>query len=88
MTTITNPAATAFWSAATDEAAGGCISFDRCVDWLLDLHQSTTDHRLRALVTDVLHDLRELGPVDRQFEDLVLGALASVEMAFEIAANR
>jgi hypothetical protein len=74
----------AFWSAASDETALGSISFDRCVDWLLDLYQSTTDTMLRDLITDVLDDLRMLGPIEGEFEDVVLGALASIEVAFEV----
>ena len=88
MTAITSDTTAAFWSVATDEAADTPISFDRCVDWLLDLYQSTSDAQLRCLVTDVLQDLRELGPIEGEFEDIVLGALASVEVAFEIAAGR
>ena len=88
MTAILSPSDTsaAFWSAATDATDGGLISFDRCVDWLLDLHQSSDNTRLQALVADVLSDLRELGPIEGEFEDVVLGALASIEIAFEIAA--
>lgn len=72
---------------ATNEAFGADeLSFDRCVDWLLTLHQSTTDTELQRLVTDVLAELRELGPGRGEFADVVLGALASVEVAFEIAA--
>ena len=33
---------------------------------------------------EVLDDLRALGPVEGEFEDIVLGALASVETAFEM----
>ncbi len=72
----------AFWAAASDEHT--TISFDRCTDWLLDLYQTTQDVQLRGLITEVLDDLRALGPVEGEFEDIVLGALASVEVAFEI----
>lgn len=90
-TTISQaPAATcgAFWATVTDHDGPAPISFDRCVDWLLDLHQSTTDASLRLLITEVLDDLRDLGPVEGEFEDLVLGALASVEVAYEIVMGR
>lgn len=60
--------------------------FDRCVDWLLSLYGATTDPVLRDLVTDVLDELREIGPVSGEFADVVLGALASVELAFELPA--
>ncbi len=78
----------AFWSVVTDHDGPSAISFDRCVDWLLDLHQSTADAGLRMLITDVLEDLRELGPIEGEFEDVVLGALASVEVAFEMVMER
>ncbi len=75
-------ASEAFWAVAGDEYS--TISFDRCTDWLLDLYQTTEDVQLRTLITEVLDDLRALGPVEGEFEDIVLGALASVEVAFEI----
>lgn len=74
----------AFWATVTDHDGPGAISFDRCVDWLLDLYQVTADTQLRQLISDVLEDLRAIGPVDDEFEDVVLGTLASVEAAFEI----
>ncbi len=75
-------ASEAFWAVAGDEYS--TISFDRCTDWLLDLYQTTEDVQLRTLITEVLDDLRALGPIEGEFEDIVLGALASVEVAFEI----
>lgn len=84
----------AFWATAEDSileiATHAPVSYDRCVNWLLDLHQATTDTSLRALIIDVLSDLGQLGPVssDQELESLVLGALASVEVAFEVAAGR
>ena len=60
--------------------------FDRCVDWLLSLHASTTDPALQSLAADVLDELREIGPVSGEFADVVLGALASVDVAFELPA--
>lgn len=90
MTAIMTPTATseAFWSTVTDHDGEAAISFDRCTDWLLDLHQSTKDEGIRRLIADVLEDLRMLGPVDGEFEDVVLGALASVEIAFEMVEGR
>lgn len=76
----------AFWTAVTDHDGPSAISFDRCVDWLLDLYQVATDARLQVLISEVLDDLRELGPVEGEFEDVVLGALASVEAAFDVIA--
>lgn len=78
----------AFWNTVADHDGPATISFDRCVDWLLDLYQVTVDVQLRALITDVLDDLRALGPVEGEFEDIVLGALASVEAAFDVVAAR
>ena len=66
--------------------AGDRLCFDRCVDWLLTLHDSSEDPAVQALAADVLGELRELGPSIGEFEDVVFGALASVESAFEIAA--
>ncbi|MCP3989337.1 MAG: hypothetical protein GY724_09700 [Actinomycetia bacterium] len=86
-------ASEAFWSAAEDTGnditTEAPISYERCVNWLLDLHQSTTDRGLQGLIIDVLSDLGQLGPVssDRELESLVLGALSSVEIAFEVAAQ-
>lgn len=60
------------------------LFFDRCVDWLLSLHDETSDPQLRQLVTDVLVELRAMGPVTEEFVPLVLGALGSVQSAFEI----
>ena len=73
-----------FWATVTDHSEPAPISFDRCVDFLLDLYQDTTSTQLRTLISEVLDDLRELGPVEGEFEDIVLGALASVEAAFEM----
>ena len=88
MTMMMTPTETseAFWATATDHDEAAFLSFDRCVDWLLGLHASTDDEDLRLLVSDVISDLRDLGPIEGEFEDLVLGALASVETAFEIKA--
>lgn len=77
-----NSTSEAFWAVAGDEYS--TISFDRCTDWLLDLYQTTEDIQLRTLITEVLDDLRALGPIEGEFEDIVLGALASVEIAFEV----
>jgi hypothetical protein len=76
----------AFWTSVTDHDGPSSISFDRCVDWLLDLYQAATDARLHVLISEVLDDLRELGPIEGEFEDVVLGALASVEAAFDVIA--
>lgn len=78
----------AFWSSVTDHDGPAPISFDRCVDWLLDLYQVTVDAQLRTLITEVLDDLRAIGPVEGAFEDVVLGALASVEAACDVVAAR
>lgn len=77
-------AAESFWNAAGQADGYAPLDFDRCVDWLLDLYQQTNDVGLRSLVSDVLDELRLLGPVEGEFEEVVLGAVASVEIAFEI----
>ena len=80
----------AFWAVANgdEDLDATPISYERCIDWLLDVQQSTDDQQLRALVADVLRDVQALGPIngDRELESVVLGALASVEVAFEVAA--
>lgn len=87
---VQDPIATcaAFWNSVTDHDGPSPISFDRCVDWLLDLYQVTLDTQLRTLIAEVLDDLRDLGPVEGEFEDMVLGALASVEAACDVVAAR
>lgn len=82
--TAVGGAAESFWNAAGQTDGYAPLDFDRCVDWLLDLYQQTQDQELRLLVSDVLDELRLLGPVEGEFEEVVLGAVASVEIAFEI----
>lgn len=83
-TTAVTSTTEAFWTTVTDHDGPAPISFDRCVDFLLDLYQDTTNAQLRTLISEVLDELRQLGPVEGMFEDVVLGALASVEVAFEM----
>lgn len=89
VTAILNPTTVSddFWSAAHPADGSPGICFDRCVDWLLGMSESTTDPHLRLLVADVLNDLRALGPVEGVFEEVVVDALASVEAAFDIRSN-
>lgn len=70
----------------TEEPLSTRISFDGCVDWLLSLYADTSNRELKTMIVEVLGELRAIGPVEGTFEDVVLGALASVESAFEIAA--
>lgn len=82
-------AADAFWAVANDDDLcdePGSISLERCVQWLRSLQRTTVDPQLIALVDDTLEDLARLGRFGRDMEDVVLGALASVEVAFELAA--
>ena len=95
MTAILSPftAADAYWAMAidtdNDEAETGAgVSYERCIDWLAELQQSTDDAQLRALVADTLYDLERLGRFGADMRDVVLGALASIEVAFEISAAR
>lgn len=80
-----NSPSESFWSTMIDPAAGSSTSFDRCVDWLLTMHEATDDAGVQMLIVDVLADLRALGSIDADFEDVVLGALASIDVAFEIS---
>ncbi|MGF1599629.1 MAG: hypothetical protein ACFCVK_22405 [Acidimicrobiales bacterium] len=70
------------------DPVSGALSFGHCVDWLLDRYQATTDPELRAMVVEVLDELRDLGPVDDEMADVVVGALGSVAAAFELRASR
>ncbi len=82
-------AADAFWAVANDDdlcEEPASISLERCVQWLRSLQRTTVDPQLIALVDDTLDDLARLGRFGRDMEDAVLGALASVEVAFELAA--
>ncbi|MEL7155316.1 MAG: hypothetical protein AAFN30_01815 [Actinomycetota bacterium] len=86
------PTPTRFWSCDPDSDQTGAtttesVSLERCIDWLLDRHQSTTEPVLRRLVSEVLTELEELGPLcdDGELDELVIGALASIEAAFDIA---
>ncbi len=82
-------AADAFWAVANDDDLcddPASISVERCVQWLRALQRTTVDSQLIALVDDTLDDLARLGRFGRDMEDIVLGALASVEVAFEMAA--
>lgn len=86
------PTTTAFpWSDTADRAHNGAtsadpVSYQCCIDWLLDLRQSTTDPTLRGLASEVLTEIRGLGPVgdDPELNEMVLGALGSVQAAFEL----
>ncbi len=82
-----------FWTAAFEGAPGASLSIDRCIDWLLDLYQSTQHQQLRDLVAEVLDDLRAVGAdglgfAELNLDDVVLGALASVETAFDVVEAR
>ena len=65
------------------------LSQERCIDWLLDRFQSTTDPALRRLVSDVIAEIRDLGTAeyDPELCALVIDALASVETAFEMTGS-
>lgn len=82
-------AADSYWAVANDDdlcEAPATISADRCLAWLHDLAASTDDPQLHALVAETITDLTRLGRYGADMEDLVLGALASIEVAFEVRA--
>ncbi len=75
------------------------ISVQRCIDWLLDLYQATTSEELRLLIGEVIEDIDMLASMagspsvdgeleDGELEDMVLGAMASVEAAVELVEGR
>jgi hypothetical protein len=89
MTATLSPitASNAFWSVANDDdlcEAASSISPERCITWLLDLQASTSDQQLKDLVDETVADVRALGRFGGDMEDVVLGALASIEVAFEV----
>lgn len=68
------------------------VTYEQCERWLVhrlvcvDERSASPDPVLRALVADTLADLRALGSLDADLEDVMLGALASIEVAFEVQA--
>ncbi|MEZ5412545.1 MAG: hypothetical protein R2761_31210 [Acidimicrobiales bacterium] len=83
--------ADAFWAATNDDdpfVTDATVSPERCLAWLGGLLASTDDPGLRDLVTDTIDDIRRLGRFGRDLEDVILGALASIEVAFEVAGAR
>lgn len=51
--------------------------------WLECAFERATTASTRRLIEDVLNDISLIGPIDDELDDLVIGALASVESALE-----
>ncbi len=51
--------------------------------WLECAFERATTASTRRLIEDVLDDISLIGPIDDELDDLVIGALASVESALE-----
>lgn len=51
--------------------------------WLECAFERATTASTRRLIEDVLDDINLIGPIDDDLDDLVIGALASVESALE-----
>jgi len=51
--------------------------------WLECAFERATTASTRRLIEDVLDDISLIGPIDEELDDLVIGALASVESALE-----
>lgn len=51
--------------------------------WLECAFERATTASTRRLIEDVLDDISLIGPIDNELDDLVIGALASVESALE-----
>ncbi|MGF1598634.1 MAG: hypothetical protein ACFCVK_17185 [Acidimicrobiales bacterium] len=56
--------------------------------WLERAARRTSHPGVRRLIADVSAELRALGPVDRELESVVLGALASVAAALDVERLR
>lgn len=57
----------------------------RCEQWLSEMRRRTTDHGVHRLIDDVRSELALLGELAVDLSDVVVGALASVEAAVELA---
>ena len=74
---------------SADEAV---FTFEQCEQWLVhrlaavDERSAAPDPELRLLVADTLADLRALGQLEPEMEEVVLDTLASIEIAFEVQA--
>ncbi|MGH1503326.1 MAG: hypothetical protein ACRBI6_07210 [Acidimicrobiales bacterium] len=66
------------------------IDVRRCQQWLRDARGRTADGAVHRLIDDVADELRMVaafaGGVADDMTDVVIGALASVEAAVEVAA--
>ena len=64
----------------------------RCLQWLAEVRKRTADRALHRLVDDVSNELRMLidaaGHLAEELTDLVVGAMASVEAALDVATIR
>lgn len=58
-------------------------SMRACRIWLECAFERATTASTRRLIEDVLGDIDLIGPVDDELDELVIGALASVETALE-----
>lgn len=54
------------------------------VDWLEQALERAETAQTRRLIADVLGDVRALGPIDDDLVELVIGALASVDVALDL----
>ena len=66
------------------------IDAGRCFQWLREARSQTTDGTVHRLIDDVADELRMVaafaGGVADDMSEVVIGALASVEAAVEVAA--
>lgn len=52
--------------------------------WLECAYERATTASTRRLISDVMDDISLVGPIDDELDELIIGALASVESALEI----
>ena len=64
------------------------LNTHRCRKWLDTAYFATDDSEIRTLIEDLDNELLELGHVDPEMNQLVLGALESVASAIAIAEAR
>jgi len=80
----------AYWTAAEHADYDG-ISVGRCIDWMLDMRRTAASTTIERLIDEVLEDITELlaytgssdAEIEPYLEDAVLGAMASVEAAYD-----
>lgn len=61
-----------------------CLDTNRYQRWLDEASRMTRNPGVLRLIEDIADDLRALGPIDHEMEEIVLGALESVASAIHV----